>query len=45
MELKLTTNNDMAIKLFSKLHFKNSKNFDGLHLVEMHKKEIKYDKS
>ena len=34
----------MAITWFSKLHFKNSKNFDGLHLVEMHKKEIKYDK-
>ena len=25
MELKLTTNNDTAIKWFSKLHFKNSK--------------------
>ena len=25
MELKLTTNNDMAIKWFSRLHFKNSK--------------------
>ena len=37
MEQKLTTNNDMAIKWFSKLHLKNSKNFDGLHLVEMHK--------
>ena len=34
-ELKLTTNNDMAIKWFSKLHFKNSKNVDGLHMVEM----------
>ena len=30
--------------MVSKLHFKNSKNFDGLHLVEMHKKEIEYDK-
>ena len=44
MEEKLTTNNDMAIKWFSKLHFKNSINLDGLHLVEMHKREIKYDK-
>ena len=44
MEQKLSTDNERAIKLVANLHFKNRKCFDGLHLVEMHKKEIKYDK-
>ena len=44
IELKLTTDNERAIKWFSKLEFKNSKFFDGLHMIEMFKKEIVYDK-
>ena len=37
MELRLTTYNKKAIKWFSSLHFKDSKYFDGLYLVEMYK--------
>ena len=44
MELKLTTENEKAIKWFSKLNFKDSKFCDGLHMIEMYKKEIVYDK-
>ena len=44
MELKLTTDNERAIKWFSKLHFKDSKFCNGLHMIEMYKKEIVYDK-
>ena len=44
MDLHLTTDHKNAVKWFSKLHFKDSKNIDGLHLIEMYKKEIVYDK-
>ena len=44
MELKLTTDNERAIKWFGKLHFKDSKFCNGLHMIEMYKKEIVYDK-
>jgi len=44
MELKLTTDNERAIKWFSKIHFKDSKFCNGLHMIEMYKKEIVYDK-
>ena len=30
--------------MFSKLHFKNSRRIDGLHLIEMFKREVLYDK-
>ena len=44
MDLHLTTCDDNAIKWFSKFNYKNSKEFDGLHLIEMFKTEIIYDK-
>ena len=44
IELKLTTSNEKAIKWFSKLHFKNSKCIDGLHLIQMFKQELIYDR-
>ena len=45
INLHLTTNKENAIKWFSKLNFKTSKNFDNLHLIEMYKQEIIYDKT
>ena len=44
INLHLTTNEDNAIKWFSKLNFKTSKKIDNLHLIEMYKQEIIYDK-
>ena len=44
MDLHLTTDDKNAIKWFSKINFKNAKHVEGLHLIEMHKKAIKYDK-
>ena len=44
IELKLTTEHDRAIKWFSKLHFKSSRCIDGLHLIEMFKQAVMYDK-
>ena len=44
INLHLTTDDDNAIKWFSKINFKGSKNFDNLHLIEMYKQEIIYDK-
>ena len=44
IELKLKTDHDRAIKWFSKLHFKISRCIDGLHLIEMFKQEVMYDK-
>ena len=44
IELKLTTELDRAIAWFSKLHFKSSRCIDGLHLIEMFKQEVLYDK-
>ncbi|MFM7988263.1 MAG: hypothetical protein ACKPKO_54015, partial [Candidatus Fonsibacter sp.] len=44
MEFKLTTDNERAIKWFSKLHFKDNKFCNELHMIEMYKKEIVYDK-
>ena len=44
IEPKLTTDHDRAIKWFSKLHFKNSRCIEGLHLIEMFKQEVLYDK-
>ena len=44
MELKLTTDRKYAIRWFSKLHFKDSKCHDGLHMIEMFKKAIEYNK-
>ena len=44
IELKLTTDHDRAIKWFSKLHFKNSRCKDGLHRIEMLRREVMYDK-
>ena len=44
MKLHMTTDNKNAIKWYSKLNFKNSTYFDGLHLIEMYNKEIVYNK-
>lgn len=44
INLHLTTDETNAIKWFSKINFKTSKNFDNLHLIEMYKQEIIYDK-
>ena len=44
MQLHLTTNNDNAIKWFSKVNFKYCKYHRGLYMIEMFKQEIVYDK-
>ena len=44
INLHLTTDESNAVKWFSKINFKSSKNFDNLHLIEMYKQEIIYDK-
>jgi hypothetical protein len=44
MQLHLTTDHDNAVKWFSKANFKDSKFFQGLHLIEMYKTEIECDK-
>ena len=44
VSLHLTTEEKNAVKWFSKINFKTSKNFDNLHLIEMYKQEIIYDK-
>ena len=46
VDLRLATDNKKAFKLFSSIYFKECsyKNLDGLHLIEMYKKEVKYDK-
>ncbi|MFM7983744.1 MAG: hypothetical protein ACKPKO_30915, partial [Candidatus Fonsibacter sp.] len=44
IELKLTTDRNLAIRWFSKLHFKDSRECNGFHMIEMYKKEIVYDK-
>ena len=44
IQLHLTTDETNAVKWFSKINFKTSKNFDNLHLIEMYKQEIVYDK-
>ena len=40
----MATDHDRAIRWFSKLHFNNSRCIDGLHLIEMFKQEVLYDK-
>jgi hypothetical protein len=44
IDLKLTTDTNKAIKRFSQLHFRGSKFYDGLYMIEMYKKEIVYNK-
>ena len=44
MDLKLTTDDKYAIRWFSKLQFKDSKCNNGLHMIEMFKKTIEYNK-
>ena len=44
INLHLTDNEDNAIKWFSKPTFKASKSIDNLHMIEMYKQEIIYDK-
>jgi len=44
INLHLTTDETNDVKWFSKINFKSSKNFDNLHLIEMYKQEIVYDK-
>ena len=44
MSLHMTTDESNAVKWFSKLTFKDSRQFQGLHLIEMYKTEIEYNK-
>jgi hypothetical protein len=44
INLHLTTDENNAVKWFSKINFKTSKNIDNLHLIETFKQEIVYDK-
>ena len=44
IELKLTTDHDRAIIWFNKLHFENNRCIDGLHMIEMFKQEVLYDR-
>ncbi len=44
MDLHMTTDNDNAIKWFSKINMKDCKTIDGLYLIEMYKKETVHDK-
>ena len=45
MALKLTTDSEKAMCCSRKLHVKNSKCIGGLHMLEMFKQEIIYDKT
>ena len=44
MQLHLTTDDDNAVKWFSKPNFKRAKEIEGLDLIEMYKEEIVMDK-
>ena len=46
MNLKLTTDYNKCVKLFSSIYFKGCsyKNLNGLHLIEMYKDKVVYDK-
>ena len=44
MSLHLTTDNDNAIKWFSKANLKDCKYYNGLYMIEMYKTEIIYNK-
>ena len=44
IKLKLITGHDRAIKWFSKIHLKHSRCIYGLHLIEMFKQKVLYDK-
>ena len=44
MSMKLTTDNDMAIKWFSDMRFKGARSIDGLFLVEQYQAEIEMNK-
>ena len=44
VDIRLTTDENQAVKLFSKLNFKDSRYIQGLHLIEMHKTEVLYNK-
>ena len=44
INLHLTVDDQNAKKWYSKLNFKDCRHFDGLHLIEMYRNEIVYDK-
>ena len=44
MKLHITTDEQNAKKWFSQINLKGSKEFDGMHLIEMYHTEIEYDK-
>ena len=44
VDIKLTTDDAKAVKLFSKFQFKSSILIDGLHLVEFYKQDVEYNK-
>ena len=46
MNLRLTTEYDKCVKLFSSMYFKECsyKNLNGLHLIELYREKVIYDK-
>ena len=44
IDLRLATNDENVKKLQTKLQFKDSKVIDGLHLIELYRKQVVYDK-
>ena len=46
IDLKLVTDHKKLVNLFSSIYFKECsyKNLNGLHLIEMYKDKVKYDK-
>ncbi|MFM7983872.1 MAG: hypothetical protein ACKPKO_31560, partial [Candidatus Fonsibacter sp.] len=44
IDLRLTTDHEKGVKIFTKLHVKGGKYLDGLRMVEMFKQYIVYDK-
>jgi hypothetical protein len=43
MQLHLTTDDENARKWFDKVNFKDSKYFNGLHIIETYKLQIEND--
>ena len=44
VDIRLSPNDEHAIKQFSKINYKDSKYINGFYLVELYKRKITYDK-
>ena len=44
IDIRLSPNDEHAIKQFSKIDYKDSKYINGIYLVELYKRKIVYDK-